>query len=58
MKITKLSPDTQAILGKMCDRRARLDALMDEFSTTDLAQTQKLAKIQTEVRQILSKSAA
>ncbi|XGV99647.1 MAG: hypothetical protein ACAF41_12000 [Leptolyngbya sp. BL-A-14] len=52
MKITKLSSETQAILNKMRDRRNRLDELKRQLAETDPADTQLIAKIHAEMKQI------
>jgi len=58
MKITKLTPETKNILGKMHDRRGRLDALMQQFAESDPADTRTIADIHAKVNQLLPKTAA
>jgi len=58
MKITKLTPETKNILGKMHDRRNRLDALMQQFAESDPNDAQTIAAIHKKVNQLLPKTAA
>ncbi len=58
MKITKLTPETQAILNNLHDRRNRLDALMLQFAESDPSDKRAIASIHAKVKQLLPKTAA